>query len=98
MSTAAATETNLGVLFEPQQLGSLRLPNRIVMAPMGTSLDRDGQITDEAIAYYVRRAQGGVGTITVEGCLVSPDNEGPGAEDQLTGVPAGAHPPGHGAA
>ncbi|HWH19837.1 MAG TPA: FAD-dependent oxidoreductase [Solirubrobacterales bacterium] len=77
MSTAAATETNLGVLFEPQQLGSLQLPNRIVMAPMGTSLDRDGQITDEAIAYYVRRARGGVGTITVEGCLVSPDNEGP---------------------
>ena len=35
-----------------------------------------GHITDETIAYYRRRAEGGVGTITVEACLVSPDAHG----------------------
>ena len=37
------------------------------MAPMGTCLDEDGHVTDATIAYYRRRAEGGVGTITVEG-------------------------------
>src|SRR6478752_10098632 len=70
---AVALET----LFEPVQLGPLTLRNRLVMAPMGTCLDESGHITDETIAYYVRRAAGGVGTITVEGCLVSAETVGP---------------------
>jgi 2,4-dienoyl-CoA reductase-like NADH-dependent reductase (Old Yellow Enzyme family) len=70
-------------LFEPVSLGPLRLRNRLVMAPMGTCLDSDGFITDEAIAYYERRARGGVGTITVEGCLVSAETVGP--EPKLSG-------------
>src|SRR3954452_9179105 len=65
------------VLFTPCELGGLKLRNRLIMAPMGTCLDDGGFITDATIAYYVRRAQGGVGTITVEGCLVSPDTLGP---------------------
>ncbi|HWF52837.1 MAG TPA: FAD-dependent oxidoreductase [Solirubrobacteraceae bacterium] len=73
MLSAAGTQA----LFEPFELGTLVLKNRVIMAPMGTCLDRGGFITDEAIAYYKRRAQGGVGTITVEGCLVSPDTIGP---------------------
>ena len=44
---------------------------------MGTCLDEGGHITDATIAYYRRRAEGGVGTITVEGCLVSADTSGP---------------------
>jgi 2,4-dienoyl-CoA reductase-like NADH-dependent reductase (Old Yellow Enzyme family)/thioredoxin reductase len=71
------------VLFEPLTIGPLTLRNRIVMAPMGTCLDQGGHITDDTIAYYVRRAQGGVGTITVEGCLVSPDTIGP--EPRISG-------------
>ena len=71
----SASGTHL--LFEPFALGALTLKNRLIMAPMGTCLDRGGFITDEAIAYYRRRAEGGVGTITVEGCLVSPDTVGP---------------------
>ena len=67
----------LETLFEPVQLGPLTLRNRLVMAPMGTCLDESGHITDETIAYYVRRAAGGVGTITVEGCLVSAETVGP---------------------
>ncbi|GAA0935533.1 FAD-dependent oxidoreductase [Pseudonocardia zijingensis] len=65
------------VLFEPLRLGGLTLRNRLVMAPMGTCLDAGGRITDDTIAYYLRRARGGVGTITVEGCLVSADTVGP---------------------
>jgi 2,4-dienoyl-CoA reductase (NADPH2) len=73
LESAAATD----VLFEPVQIGPLTLRNRLVMAPMGTCLDNDGYITDQTIAYYVRRARGGVGTITVEGCLVSSEIVGP---------------------
>ncbi|MTD13424.1 NAD(P)-binding protein [Nakamurella sp. YIM 132087] len=69
--------TDTAVLFEPVRLGPLTLRNRLVMAPMGTCLDEDGYITDDTIAYYVRRAQGGVGSIAVEGCLVSADTVGP---------------------
>src|SRR3954447_3866342 len=65
------------VLFTPFDLDGLRLRNRLVMAPMGTCLDQGGYITDDTIAYYVRRAQGGVGTICVEGCLVSEETVGP---------------------
>src|SRR4051795_5757396 len=72
-TTAPATH----VLFEPFALGPLRLRNRLMMAPMGTCLDDGGYITDATIAYYRRRAEGGVGAITVEGCLVSPDTVGP---------------------
>src|SRR6201991_3360199 len=70
-------------LFEPLALGPLRLRNRLVMAPMGTCLDQGGHITDATIAYYRRRAEGGVGTITVEGCLVSEDTLGP--EPKISG-------------
>jgi 2,4-dienoyl-CoA reductase (NADPH2) len=85
MLSASGTQ----LLFEPFELGGLTLKNRLIMAPMGTCLDRDGLITDEAIAYYRRRAEGGVGTITVEGCLVSPDTVGP-----EPGINARQHLPG----
>ena len=68
------------------------------MAPMGTCLDEGGHITDDTIAYYRRRAEGGVGTITVEGCLVSRRHDRPGAEHQRPGVPAGAEEAGRRAA
>lgn len=77
-------------LFEPFALGPLRLRNRLMMAPMGTCLDEGGYITDATIAYYRRRAEGGVGTITVEGCLVSPATVGPepriDSEEYLPGL------------
>ncbi|GAA2850719.1 FAD-dependent oxidoreductase [Pseudonocardia halophobica] len=67
----------MSVLFTPVRLGPLTLKNRLVMAPMGTCLDNGGYITDDTVAYYRRRAEGGVGAITVEGCLVSADTVGP---------------------
>jgi 2,4-dienoyl-CoA reductase (NADPH2) len=74
---------NHDALFEPVRLGRLTLRNRLVMAPMGTCLDVGGRITEDTIAYYRRRADGGVGTITVEGCLVSADTIGP--EPRISG-------------
>ncbi|SFN78360.1 2,4-dienoyl-CoA reductase [Pseudonocardia ammonioxydans] len=73
---AGVTEDH-DVLFTPLRLGPLTLRNRLVMAPMGTCLDESGHITDDTIAYYERRARGGIGAITVEGVLVSPDSVGP---------------------
>ena len=70
-TSAATTRDATRVLFTPFDLAGLRLKNRLIMAPMGTCLDEGGHITDATIAYYRRRAEGGVGTITVEGCLVS---------------------------
>lgn len=62
-------------LMEPIRLRGLEVRNRVVMAPMTTRLaGEDGRVTDELIEYYVARARGGVGLITVE--LSSPHPSG----------------------
>ncbi|NWF55047.1 MAG: FAD-dependent oxidoreductase [Syntrophaceae bacterium] len=54
-------------LFSPFRIGKLELKNRIVMPPMATNFAvTDGKVNDRHIAYYVKRAQGGVGYITFE--------------------------------
>ncbi|AIT80029.1 FAD-dependent oxidoreductase [Novosphingobium pentaromativorans] len=61
-------------LFSPIQLGSLKLKNRVVMAPMSTSLGGiDGRVTPDQIAFYQERARGGFGLIVVEFTSVDPD-------------------------
>ncbi len=52
-------------LFEPGQIGKLRIKNRIVMAPMGIGglAEPDGRLGKRGIDYYVARAKGGVGLI-----------------------------------
>jgi 2,4-dienoyl-CoA reductase-like NADH-dependent reductase (Old Yellow Enzyme family)/thioredoxin reductase len=78
--------TTTDQLFSPFDIGGLHLPNRIVMPAMGTGLpEHDGTCNDATIAYYVRRAQGGVGMITIEASLVSPDAYGVGPELRLHG-------------
>ena len=55
-------------LFAPIAIGTLQLPNRIVMAPMGQG-KASGGLPDEGYpAYYARRATGGAGLI-VSGAL-----------------------------
>lgn len=55
------------LLFSPFQLGGLLLPNRVVMAPMSSSLaDLNGFATPELIAFIRARADGGTGLIVVE--------------------------------
>jgi 2,4-dienoyl-CoA reductase-like NADH-dependent reductase (Old Yellow Enzyme family)/thioredoxin reductase len=61
-------------LFSPFRLGSLELKNRVVMAPMSTSLGgTDGRVTADQIAFYQERARGGFGLIVVEFTSVHPD-------------------------
>lgn len=62
-------------LFSPGRIGPLRLDNRIVMAPMTTrKADAEGHVTEDGIAYYRARAEGGVGLITVE--MAAPEPAG----------------------
>ncbi len=58
---------NLETLFSPFSIGTLKIQNRIVMPPMATNYaSPEGFATERLIAYYVERAKGGVGYITVE--------------------------------
>ncbi|MGO4328542.1 NADH:flavin oxidoreductase [Cupriavidus sp. 2TAF22] len=57
-------------LFEPFQCKSLRLKNRIVMAPMTRSFSPRGVPTADVAAYYARRAAAEVGLIVTEGTAV----------------------------
>ena len=57
-------------LFQPFQLKSLELKNRIVMAPMTRSHSPGGVPTPEVAAYYARRAAAEVGLILSEGTVV----------------------------
>ena len=55
------------LLFSPFELGALVLPNRIVMAPMSSSLaDTDGRVTRELVGFMEARARGGTGLVIVE--------------------------------
>ncbi|MEM9706574.1 MAG: NADH:flavin oxidoreductase [Pseudomonadota bacterium] len=60
------------VLFQPFTLNSLALSNRLVMAPMTRSFSPGHVPGDDVVAYYRRRAEGGVGLILTEG--VSPND------------------------
>ena len=66
-------------LFKPIKIGNMELRNRIVMAPMGTGFnDPGGYVSERNIAYYVARARGGVGMITLEGACVDYPTGSPG--------------------
>jgi len=63
------------LLFKPGRIGGVEIRNRIVMPPMTTrAADEDGRVTEDALAYYCARAEGGVGLITVE--MASPEKVG----------------------
>jgi 2,4-dienoyl-CoA reductase-like NADH-dependent reductase (Old Yellow Enzyme family) len=65
----------MNVLLTPARIGPVEIPNRIVMPPMTTrSVDDDGFVTDDSIAYYMARVRGGVGLITVE--MAAPEKAG----------------------
>lgn len=62
--------TTTNPMFRPFQHKSLSLPNRVVMAPMTRSKSPDGTPGEDVVAYYRRRAEGGVGLIITEGTTV----------------------------
>ena len=50
-------------LFDRTQIGTMKLKNRIFMAPMGTTGEADGAYCNEGIDYFEERAKGGAGLI-----------------------------------
>jgi 2,4-dienoyl-CoA reductase-like NADH-dependent reductase (Old Yellow Enzyme family) len=58
---------SLEKLLEPGEIAGMRLKNRLVMAPMATTLaSTNGEVSQRMIEYYRARARGGVGMIIVE--------------------------------
>ncbi|MBL8706352.1 MAG: NADH:flavin oxidoreductase, partial [Rhodospirillales bacterium] len=62
-------------LLTPGRIGGVVLRNRVVMPSMTTrGADEQGFVTEDALAYYLARARGGTGLITVE--MASPERAG----------------------
>lgn len=59
-------------LSEPLIIGSKVAKNRIFMPPLSTNLGKNGYVTDELIAHYKRRAQGGVALFITEVVTIEP--------------------------
>lgn len=62
--------SGIDTLFTPFQCKSLRLPNRVVMAPMTRNFSPGNVPGENVAAYYRRRAAGGTGLIVTEGTCV----------------------------
>ena len=60
-------------LFQPFNIGKLRIKNRIAMAPMhlGGCCDSDGNLNEAVIDYFEARAKGGVGLIYTCGFAIN---------------------------
>lgn len=57
-------------LFDPFQIGSMEVKNRIAFAPTGMgAAGPNGAVSDQTICHYTARAQGGAGLIIVEHSL-----------------------------
>ncbi|MCF7810768.1 FAD-dependent oxidoreductase [bacterium] len=53
--------------FSKFQIGDISLPNRLIMAPVKTSFgSKTGDVNHKHLAYYRRRAEGGVGAVITE--------------------------------
>ncbi|QZP09294.1 FAD-dependent oxidoreductase [Caenibius sp. WL] len=56
--------SNFPTLTSPKRIGTLELPNRIMVTAMGVSLaNEDGTVSDRLIDYHVAHAKGGAGMI-----------------------------------
>jgi 2,4-dienoyl-CoA reductase-like NADH-dependent reductase (Old Yellow Enzyme family) len=61
------------MLFEPIEIGGIKIKNRIIMAPMCMYSAVDGVVGDFHTAHLGARAVGGVGLIIAEATGVSPE-------------------------
>jgi 2,4-dienoyl-CoA reductase-like NADH-dependent reductase (Old Yellow Enzyme family) len=68
-------------LFEPAQLGPIRLRNRIIKAATFEGMSRRSLVTPQLIDFHRTFAAGGVAMTTVAYCAVSP--EGRGAPNEI---------------
>ncbi|MEF9954396.1 MAG: FAD-dependent oxidoreductase [Clostridium sp.] len=56
--------SNYPNLFSPLRIGNITLKNRIEVAPMGTEPNTSGYLSEQNLAAYERRAQGGAAIVT----------------------------------
>jgi len=69
--------TSFECLFEPINIGKMKLKNRIVLAPMATHYGtKNGRMTQRQIDYYLERARGGAGLIVSESNYVTLEGRG----------------------
>ena len=58
-------------LFSPIKIGTVEVPNRIALLPMGVfssrMMNNDGSYTKDGADYYIERAKGGTGILYM-GC------------------------------
>ena len=58
-------------MFSPIKIGTVTVPNRFVVPPLGNNFaNGDGSLSDRSAAYYEARAKGGFGLITIESTVV----------------------------
>lgn len=81
MTSASQTTRTAQTLDRPFGVGSLSLPNRIVMAPMTREFSPGGVPGADVAEYYARRAAAGVGLIITEGTYV--DHASAGTSDRV---------------
>lgn len=67
------SEPSKSALFKPWKLGSLALPNRIVIAPMCEYSAEDGSATDWHMIHLGHLALSGAGLLVTEATAVSPE-------------------------
>lgn len=61
-------------LFEPGNIGTLQLKNRLLVSAMGVPVaDPEGGVSDKTIAFYRARAEGGVGLVVTSFAAISSD-------------------------
>jgi 2,4-dienoyl-CoA reductase-like NADH-dependent reductase (Old Yellow Enzyme family)/thioredoxin reductase len=79
--------------FDAIRVGPLELKNRLAMAPVKTGYGTgSGQVTDQLIGYFRRRAEGGAGLIVTEPLYVEPRGRehprqiGIDADDKVEGL------------
>ena len=64
-------------MFSPVQIGTVTVPNRFVVPPMGNNFaNTDGTLSDRSLSYYQARAKGGFGLITIESTVVYQGSQG----------------------
>ncbi len=67
-SQPPTSDTHNPELFQPIKIGSCKIKNRIVMAPMNVlmNMGNTGFVNDQVLAYYAARARGGTGLLISE--------------------------------
>ena len=68
---------NFPTMFTPIKIGTVTVPNRFVVPPMGNNFaNPDGSMSERSAAYYEARAKGGFGLITLESTVVYREAKG----------------------